>query len=121
MVHKETGVTKASEDWTAPPICVLSGTTTEGYLADWFRAQGMSFTPVAAEDSDQMFSMYFDNRCDAVTMEPPYLAIRRARSENPDGHVDPRHEHRQVLRGAGDPRGQSRSCARCCSGCTGAW
>ena len=33
-----------------------------------------------------MYSMYFDNRCDAVTMEPPYLAIRRSRSENPGGH-----------------------------------
>ncbi len=86
MVHKETGVTKADE-LDGASVCVLSGTTTEGYLADWFRAQGMTFQPVAAEDSDQMFAMYFDNRCDAVTMEPAYLAIRRSRSENPDGHA----------------------------------
>lgn len=86
MVHAETGVTKI-EDLDGATICVLSGTVTERYLADWFRARGMSFTPVAAEDSDAMFSMYFDNRCDAVTMEPPYLAIRRSRSETPDQHV----------------------------------
>jgi len=33
-----------------------------------------------------MYGMYFENRCDAVTMEPPYMAIRRSRSANPDGH-----------------------------------
>lgn len=86
MVHKDTGVTRA-EQLDGATVCVLSGTTTEEYLADWFRAEGMGFEPVAAEDSDQMFSMYLDNRCDAVTMEPAYLAIRRSRSENPEGHV----------------------------------
>lgn len=86
MVHADTGVTKMDE-MDGATICVLSGTVTERYLADYFRSKGMSFTPVAAENSDQMFSMYFDNRCDAVTMEPPYLAIRRSRSEAPDQHV----------------------------------
>lgn len=86
MVHGDLGVTE-TEELDGATICVLSGTTTEEYLADYFRAKSISFTPVAAEDSDQMFSMYFDNRCDAVTMEPAYLAIRRARSESPDGHV----------------------------------
>jgi general L-amino acid transport system substrate-binding protein len=86
MVHADTEVTKIDE-LDGATICVLSGTVTERYLADDFRARGIGFTPVAAENSDQMFSMYFDNRCDAVTMEPPYLAIRRARAENPEGHV----------------------------------
>ncbi len=86
MVHGDTGVSKI-EDLDGATICVLSGTVTERYLADWFRAHDMTFSPVAAEDSDAMFSMYFDNRCDAVTMEPPYLAIRRARSEKPDESV----------------------------------
>jgi general L-amino acid transport system substrate-binding protein len=86
MVHQETGVTDAKE-LDGATVCVLSGTTTEEYLADWFRAEGISFQPVAAEDSDQMFAMYFDKRCDAVTMEPAYLAIRRSRSENPGGHI----------------------------------
>lgn len=86
MVHAATGVTKA-EELDGATICVLSGTVTERYLAEWFKARGLSFSPVAAENSDQMFSMYFDNRCDAVTMEPPYLAIRRLRSGQEDAHV----------------------------------
>lgn len=86
MVHKELGVTSARE-LNGATICVLAGTVTERYLSDWFRANGMSFTPVGAENSDQMFANYFDKRCDAVTMEPPYLAIRRARSGDPEGSV----------------------------------
>ncbi|SMF82316.1 general L-amino acid transport system substrate-binding protein [Tistlia consotensis] len=86
MVHKSAGVTDV-KGLDGATICVLAGTVTEGYLADWFRAHGMSFTPAAAENSDQMFSMYFDDRCDAVTMEPPYLAIRRSRSADPAAHV----------------------------------
>ncbi|QIE55931.1 amino acid ABC transporter substrate-binding protein [Pikeienuella piscinae] len=86
MVHKELGVTSVDE-LDGATVCVLAGTTTERYLADWFRGKGMSFTPVATESSDQMFANYFEQRCDAVTMEPPYLAIRRAKSANPDGSV----------------------------------
>ena len=86
MVHKDTGVSKI-EELDGATICVLSGTTTEQMLADHFRANNITFTPVAAEDSDAMYGMYFENRCDAVTMEPPYMAIRRSRSANPEGHV----------------------------------
>ncbi|MBY8975915.1 amino acid ABC transporter substrate-binding protein [Rhodobacteraceae bacterium NNCM2] len=86
MVHKSTGATDYDQ-LDGASICVLAGTVTERYLAEYFQSEGMSFNPVAAENSDQMFSMYFDNRCDAVTMEPPYLAIRRAKSANPDEHV----------------------------------
>ena len=86
MVHKSTGATDYDQ-MDGATICVLAGTVTERYLADYFTSNKMSFTPVAAENSDQMFAMYFDNRCDAVTMEPPYLAIRRQKAENPDDHV----------------------------------
>jgi len=86
MVHKGTGVTNIDE-LNGATVCVLSGTTTEQMLADYFRAKDMTFKPVAAEDSDAMFGMYFENRCDAVTMEPPYLAIRRSRSADPSDSV----------------------------------
>lgn len=86
MVHKDTGVSKIAE-LDGATVCVLSGTTTEQMLADHFRANGLKFTPVAAEDSDAMYGMYFENRCDAVTMEPPYMAIRRSRSADPAGHI----------------------------------
>ncbi len=87
MVHKSTGATDYDQ-MDGATICVLAGTVTERYLADYFTANGMTFTPVAAESGDQLFSMYFDNRCDAVTMEPPYLAIRRQKmAATPEDHV----------------------------------
>ncbi|MEX2519481.1 MAG: amino acid ABC transporter substrate-binding protein [Paracoccaceae bacterium] len=86
MVHNELGVSSVDE-LDGATVCVLAGTTTERYLADWFRGKDMTFTPVATETSDQMFANYFEQRCDAVTMEPPYLAIRRAKSATPDGHT----------------------------------
>lgn len=86
MLHADTGATSYA-DLDGASICVLAGTVTERYLAEYFQSNDMEFTPIAAENSDQMFSMYFDRRCDAVTMEPPYMAIRRARAEDPDAHV----------------------------------
>ncbi|TNE35549.1 MAG: transporter substrate-binding domain-containing protein, partial [Alphaproteobacteria bacterium] len=56
MVHKDTGVTDVKQ-LDGASVCVLAGTVTERYLADWFKSHDMSFQPVAAENSDQMFSM----------------------------------------------------------------
>ena len=86
MVRKDLGV-KDISDLNGATICVLAGTVTERYLSDYFGSRGMKYTPVASEGSDQMFASYFEERCDAVTMEPPYLAIRRLRSKDPDNHV----------------------------------
>ena len=86
MVRKDSGVTSMDE-LDGATICVLAGTVTERYVADYFAYRKMTFTPVASEGSDQMYQMYFDGRCDAVTQEPPYMAIRRLRSGQADDHV----------------------------------
>ncbi len=86
MVPKDTGISSI-DDLDGATICVLGGTVTERYMADYFAFKGMTFTPVAAEGSDQMYPMYFDGRCDAVTQEPPYMAIRRLRSGEAEDHV----------------------------------
>lgn len=86
MVPKDSGVTSV-DDLDGATICVLGGSVQERYLADYFAFKGMSFTPVAADGSDQMYPMYFDGRCDAVTQEPPYMAIRRLRSGEAEDHV----------------------------------
>ncbi|GHF45709.1 amino acid ABC transporter substrate-binding protein [Seohaeicola zhoushanensis] len=86
MVRKDSGVTSV-DDLDGATICVLGGSAQERYLAEYFAYKGMTFTPVAAEGGDQMYPMYFDGRCDAVTQEPPYMAIRRLRSGQADEHV----------------------------------
>lgn len=86
MVHKRTGATKLA-DLNGATICVVAGTITESLIADYFRPRNMTFKPVAIETSSQMMPMYEDGRCDVVTLEPPFLAMRRARLKNPDDHL----------------------------------
>lgn len=86
MVHKRTGATKLA-DLDGATICIIAGTITDSLIADYFRARNMTFRPVAIETSAQMMPLYEEGRCDVVTMEPPFLATRRARLRNPADHI----------------------------------
>lgn len=86
MVHKRTGASKLSE-LNGATICVVAGTITESLIADYFRPRNMTFKPVAIETSAQIAPMYEEGRCDVMTLEPPFLAMRRARMKVPGDHV----------------------------------
>ena len=86
MVHKRTNASKLA-DLNGASICIVAGTITESLIADYFRPRNMTFKPVAIETSAQIMPMYEDGRCDVVTLEPPFLAMRRSRLKNPADHV----------------------------------
>lgn len=86
MVHKRANATKIS-DLNGAAICVVSGSLHDTWIADYFRARNMTFTPVPIETSAQMFPLYEEGRCDVVTMEPPFLAARRLRLKAPADHI----------------------------------
>ena len=86
MVHKRASASKLA-DLNGATICIVAGTATESLIADYFRPRNLTFKPVAVESSTQMMSMYEDGRCDVVTLEPPFLAMRRARLKNPTDHI----------------------------------
>jgi len=86
MVKKELGLTSAKELDDAT-VCVQSGTTTELNLADWFRANGLTFTPVVINSPDEAMRSYDAKRCDAFTTDKSGLATIRATLPNPDDHV----------------------------------
>lgn len=86
MVHKRTGASKLS-DLNGASICIVAGTITESLIADYFRPRNMTFKPVAIETSAQIMPMYEDGRCDVVTLEPPFLSMRRSRLKNPADHI----------------------------------
>ena len=86
MAHKELGA-KSVKDLDGAAICVLAGSVTERYIADYFRANNMKFTPIAIEQTSQVQSVYESGRCDAMSHETPSLAIARSRFKNPDAHV----------------------------------
>jgi general L-amino acid transport system substrate-binding protein len=86
MVHKRTGAAKLT-DLNGATICVVAGSLQEAQIADYFRARKMTFKPLAIETTAQIYPLYEEGRCDVVTSEPPFLAVRRSRLKNPDDHI----------------------------------
>jgi general L-amino acid transport system substrate-binding protein len=82
MVPKDLGV-KSAKELNGAEICVQTGTTTELNLADYFRAQGMSFKPVVFENLEESKTAFFSGRCQAYTTDRSGLASIRA-SDAPD-------------------------------------
>ena len=79
---------KSGKDLDGATICVLPGTTTEQNLADYFRANKMSFKPVVIEKNEELNSAFFSGRCDALSSDASQLAgIRAGQAANPDEWV----------------------------------
>ncbi|WP_340108277.1 amino acid ABC transporter substrate-binding protein [Pikeienuella sp. HZG-20] len=86
MAHKKLGVNSV-KDLSGAAICVLAGSVTERYIADYFRANDMEFNPIAIEQTSQVQAVYESGRCDAMSHETPSLAIARSRFNDPEAHV----------------------------------
>ncbi|MEM8948232.1 MAG: amino acid ABC transporter substrate-binding protein [Pseudomonadota bacterium] len=86
MVPAELGVSSATE-LDGATICIQTGTTTELNLADYFRANGMSYEPVPIETNAEAQQKYLSNACDAYTTDASGLAATRATFEDPAAHV----------------------------------
>ena len=86
MVPKKLKV-KSVKDLGGASICLLTGTTTELNLADYFRTHGMPYSPVVFEGPDEAVAAYGSGRCDAFTTDRSGLAAQRVRLPNPEEHV----------------------------------
>ena len=86
LVPAELGVTSALE-LDGATVCIQTGTTTELNLADYFRANGMSYEPVPIETNAEGQQKYLANACDVYTTDASGLAATRATFENPGDHV----------------------------------
>ena len=87
MVPKKSNV-KSAKQLNGATICVQPGTTTELNLADYFRANKMSFKPVVIEKLEEVLNAYFSGRCDAFTTDQSGLvALRASRAPKPDDHL----------------------------------
>jgi len=85
MVKKSLGV-KTAKELNGATVCVQPGTTTELNLADWFRANNISFKPVVIEKLDEIVRAFVAGRCDAFTTDKSQLAGVRTTLENPDAY-----------------------------------
>ena len=86
MVPKALGVTSAKQ-LDGASICIQTGTTTELNLADYFRANKMSYEPVAIETNEEGQVNYLAGRCDVYTTDASGLVATRGTFEFPDAHV----------------------------------
>jgi len=87
MVPKKLNV-KSAKQLNGATICVQPGTTTELNLADYFRANRMTFKPVVIEKLEEVLNAYFNGRCDVFTTDHSGLvALRASRAPKPDDHV----------------------------------
>src|SRR6187397_225231 len=82
MVNKKLGV-KSARELNGATVCVAPGTTTELNLADYFRANKMTFKPVVIEKVDEVRAAFFSGRCDVYTNDSSSLYATRAANPPP--------------------------------------
>lgn len=73
IVKSASGVTSVKQLGGAS-ICVLPGTTTELDLADWARAEGISYKPVLIQELAEIRQAFLSGRCDAYTTDSSQVA-----------------------------------------------
>ena len=87
MVNKKLGV-KSAKELNGATVCVQPGTTTELNLADYFRANKMTFKPVVIEKVEEVRAAFFAGRCDVFTTDASGLySTRAANAPNPDDYI----------------------------------
>ena len=87
LVPKKLGV-KSAKELDGATVCVAPGTTTELNLADYFRANKMTFKPVVIEKIDEVRAAFFSGRCDVYTTDASSLAATRAANVPPPRTFD---------------------------------
>ncbi|MGB3147435.1 MAG: amino acid ABC transporter substrate-binding protein [Paracoccaceae bacterium] len=86
MVRKGLGVTSAKE-LDGATVCIQTGTTTELNLADFFKANGISYTPVTVMDDSEALRQYEAGACDAYTTDASGLAASRSALADAADHI----------------------------------
>jgi general L-amino acid transport system substrate-binding protein len=86
MVKKSLGVSSAKE-LDGATVCIQTGTTTELNLADYFKANGMTYQPVPLKDNAEAEQQYSAGACDVYTTDASGLAATRATFADAGEHV----------------------------------
>ena len=86
IIRKSKGV-KSAKELDGATVCIQTGTTTELNLADYFRANKISYKPVPIETNEEARKNYLADRCDTYTTDASGLAATRATFTKPDDHL----------------------------------
>jgi general L-amino acid transport system substrate-binding protein len=74
IVVKTASGVKSVRDLGGASICVLPGTTTELDLADWARAEKITYSPILIGNLAEIRQAFLSGRCDAYTTDSFQLA-----------------------------------------------
>lgn len=86
MVKKDLGVSSAKE-LDGATVCIQTGTTTELNLADFFKQNNISYTPVTVIDDSEAVRNYLAGSCDTITTDASGLAASRSSFPDPENHI----------------------------------
>ena len=86
IVRKTSGISTPRE-LNGATICLNPGTSTESDVAEYFRVNGLHFTPVVIERVEEGTAAYYAGRCDAFATDTSALAGIRAHAPHPAEHV----------------------------------
>jgi general L-amino acid transport system substrate-binding protein len=86
MVKKDLGVSSAKE-LDGATVCIQTGTTTELNLADFFKSNNITYTPVTVADDAEAQRQYSAGACDAFTTDASGLAATRATLPDAANHI----------------------------------
>ena len=86
LVKKDLGVSSAKE-LDGATVCIQTGTTTELNLADFFKQNNITYTPVTVADDSEAQRNYLAGTCDAFTTDASGLASARSSFPDPENHI----------------------------------
>jgi general L-amino acid transport system substrate-binding protein len=83
LVNKNLGVNSAKE-LDGASVCITAGTTTELNLAEYFKANNMSYKPITYDTADQVRKGFEAGRCDLITSDSSQLYAIRTQLAHPN-------------------------------------
>ena len=86
MVSSKLGV-KSALELDGAAVCIQAGTTTELNLADYFKANNMSFKAVTYDTADQTIKGFEAGRCDMLTSDQSQLYSLRIKLAKPEDAI----------------------------------
>ncbi|MBF7729791.1 amino acid ABC transporter substrate-binding protein [Pseudomonas sp. N040] len=86
LVNKKLGIASAKE-LDGATVCIQAGTTTELNLADYFRSNGLKYTPITYDTSDESAKSLESGRCDVLTSDQSQLYAQRIKLAAPDEYA----------------------------------
>jgi len=86
LVKNSDGIKNAAE-LNGATFCIQSGTTTELNVADYFRANKMTYKVNTYDSNAQVIASYESGRCDVITSDASQLYGIRSTLKKPAGHT----------------------------------